>query len=650
VSAEICLLAPYEALAEVARTLAGDFAFDVVVANLEEALGHLARLEASGCHVLISRGKTAQLLRAHTHLPVIDIQISAHDALAVMADLVHSDARIAIVGHPDVVRRCESVASQLGLAAEVVPLEGDSEFDYARMEETVRSRLAGWRVDVMIGDTIPLSRFARMAERYRLISSGPESVREALVSAATLMAAIERDRAERDRVCAILDMFQKAVFSLDGEGRVTHANLTAASIFGIGRAEMIGEPIERFDPAFAVARDMLEAGEREVGRVVTTRRGEMVTYFYPMGGESGVRSLVFAFEPVEGLYSIERKVRHQENQRQRFIARHRLDQQISHEPEMTARLALLSRYARTEATILVTGESGTGKEIYAQGIHNASRRAAGPFVAINCGALPPSLLESELFGYVEGAFTGAARRGRKGLFELAHRGTLFLDEIGEIDKSLQTRLLRVIQEREVMRLGAEQPIPIDVRLVAATNQSLEDMIAEGTFRQDLYYRLNVLEFETLPLRRRRADIEPTAREMLRAAARRHGTPARDLAPDLVRVLLDYEWPGNFRQLGNVMERIAIVAGTEVVDLETAAPALKELRRKRRHIAADLDGTMDDVRRRAVRRALAEAEGSRTRAAQRLGVDRSTLTRWLKELGEDEAPPERPSPPATDDLR
>ncbi|TBW41163.1 AAA family ATPase [Siculibacillus lacustris] len=635
--ARVCLIAPYEDLSEVARSVGGDFDFDVTTANLEDALALLPRLEAEGRQVLISRGKTAQLLRQHTSLPVIDIRISAYDALAVLADLVGQPCRVAIVGHAEVMRHCKRIADQLGISAYAILFDQVEALEYERLQDVVRERLARDPIDVMIGDTIPLSRFSHLCDRFRLISSGPDSVREALESAMALLAAIDRERANRDHLCTVLDMFEKAVFSLDADGRITHANRTASSLFRKSRAEMMGMRIETVDPALVIAHDTIADGIWEVGQVVETAQGRMVSYLYPIAEDVGVRSMVLALERVERIYTIEQKIRHQEQQKSRFTAHHRLDGYVTSEPEMQARLDLLKRYARTDATVLITGESGTGKELLAQGIHNASPRVQGPFVAVNCGALPPTLLESELFGYVEGAFTGAARKGKKGLFELAHHGTLFLDEIGELDKSLQTRLLRVIQERELMRLGAEHAIPIDVRLVAATNQDLEAMVAAGSFRQDLYYRLAVLEFETLPLRERPRDIVPSALLLLRKFARLHHSVAVDLDPDLRRLLAGHDWPGNFRQLSNVIERIAIIASSAMVDLDGVAPALKELRRApRRGTASDddpLGGSMDDIRRRAVARVMQDEKGSKTRTARRLGVDRTTLNRWLKDAGE-----------------
>lgn len=635
---EICLVAPYKELAEVAREVGESFGrgFDVRLANLEEALALLPELESAGYRVLISRGKTADLLRKHTSLPVIGIEINSYDILRVLADLIGTRSRIAIVGYAGIIRDFTKMADTLGISSYAILFEQTDALGYEQLQNVVRARLARDPVDLMIGDTIPLSRFAPLCQEFRLISSGPEGVGKALESAAALLDAIDLERVNRDHLSTVLDLFEKAVFSLDQEGRVTHANRAASSVFQRTRAEMMGLPIESVDPSLAIAHDILARGAWEVGQVVETRFGRMVCYLYPIVSDGVGRGMVFAMERVERLYTVEQKVRHQEQQQSRFTAQYRLDDYITRDPEMRARLDLMKRYAATDATILITGESGTGKELLAQGIHRSSRRAHGPFVAVNCGAFPATLLESELFGYVEGAFTGASRKGKKGVFELAHKGTLFLDEIGELDKALQTRLLRVIQERELMRLGSEQPIPIDIRLVAASNRDLERVVAAGDFRQDLFYRLNVLKFETVPLRERQDDIVPSALHLLRRHAESHGSAAHDLDPALRQLLSGYDWPGNFRQLSNIMERIAIIAAKPMVDLRTAGPALADICGPSRQPAkpcgaCDLaEGSLGDIRDRIVARVLSEERGSRSRTALRLGIDRSTLGRWLKD--------------------
>ena len=341
-------------------------------------------------------------------------------------------------------------------------------------------------------------------------------------------------------------------------------------------------------------------------------------------------------EPDELLHRIERAVedkalrRENENLRAQVRARFGLPGLIATSAEMARVLDLVERVAPTDATVLIRGESGTGKEIIAKALHHAGPRASGRFVAINCGALPEPLLESEIFGHVKGAFTGAAAN-KKGLFEEAHGGTLFLDEIGEMAPGLQVKLLRVLQSGEVRPVGSTQVITVDARVVAATNRDLEPMIRRGTFREDLFYRLNVIPIALPPLRERREDIPLLAEHFLARFSQRQGRVLR-LSAGATERLLRYAWPGNVRELENAMERLAILARDETIEPGDLPP----------HIGAGLAlGTAPGL---AAEQTLAEAERAHiiqilercgwnhSRAAEALGIGRTTLWRKLKDYG------------------
>lgn len=234
---------------------------------------------------------------------------------------------------------------------------------------------------------------------------------------------------------------------------------------------------------------------------------------------------------------------------------------ITMNPHMKQVLGLAIKVARSEATVLIRGESGTGKEVMAKIIHHNSPKANGPFVKVNCAAIPDNLLESELFGYAGGAFTGARKEGKPGKFEMAQGGTIFLDEIGDMDMNMQVKLLRVIQEKEVERIGGNKTIPLDVRIVAATNQNLEELIKEGKFRQDLYYRLNVIEIRILPLRQRKEDIPILVHHLVKKISGEN----LNVTPRVMKCLNDYDWPGNVRELQNVIEHACIMRNGNIID-------------------------------------------------------------------------------------
>jgi two-component system response regulator AtoC len=292
---------------------------------------------------------------------------------------------------------------------------------------------------------------------------------------------------------------------------------------------------------------------------------------------------------------------------------------IATDPKMVRVLQLARKVAPTEATVLLVGESGTGKEIVARCIHRNSARSQGVFAAVNCAALSPTLIESELFGHERGAFTGAVAQ-HAGRFERAHGGTLFLDEIAELDGGLQAKLLRVLQERTFERVGGSRQITADVRIIAATHQDLPERVAGGEFREDLYYRLGAFPIELPPLRDRCSDIRRLARYFLERAARHLGKAGLALSPDAETVLITYSWPGNVRELENMMQRVAILCDDLIepddLPITRAGPVRPVL--------------FKDIERRAIEEALEENQGNRTKTAKQLGISLRTLQYRLKE--------------------
>ncbi len=316
------------------------------------------------------------------------------------------------------------------------------------------------------------------------------------------------------------------------------------------------------------------------------------------------------------------------------------DAPVCRDPMMRALLARAEQLARAEASVLITGESGTGKEVLARHIHNASKRARGPFVALNCAALPEALLESELFGHERGAFSGAVA-ARKGKFEQAERGTLLLDEIGEMELRLQSKLLRAIQEREVDKLGGTHPVKVDVRILAATNRDLQAEVRAGRFREDLYFRLNVVQLRIPPLRERAEDILPLAEYFCARYAAANGLAERPLAVATTARLLAHPWPGNVRELENAMHRAVLLAGGREIGLDaielgtTPAPAECDAAPPTipvgiAPIAALVGRRMEEVERELILETLGRCLGNRTRAAEILGISIRTLRNKLAE--------------------
>jgi len=333
--------------------------------------------------------------------------------------------------------------------------------------------------------------------------------------------------------------------------------------------------------------------------------------------------LVKPFDPDEIDMLIKKIVAHKELVlenillRKKLAERHQYDEIIGKGDAMQGVFDLISRVARTDSTVLITGESGTGKELIAQAIHGNSNRCYMPFIAVSCGALPDSLLESELFGYEKGAFTGA-ENSKKGRFEMANKGTLFLDEIGDISLKTQVDLLRVLQQREFIRLGSEEVIKIDVRILAATNRDLQKAIKENRFREDLYYRLNVISIHVPPLRERKEDIPLLVKAFIEKYCLELNKEVVKIAPSALKLLLGYDWPGNVRELENVIERALVIGSGKKIASEDLPFSRKEIE------PYEFPKSLKMMEKLHIERILDESDWNISLAARELGIDRQTL--------------------------
>jgi two-component system response regulator AtoC len=335
---------------------------------------------------------------------------------------------------------------------------------------------------------------------------------------------------------------------------------------------------------------------------------------------------------VQRALEAQRLVRDNLRYRQELTERYRVENLVGQSPEMVAIYKLVARVAPLDTTVLIQGETGTGKELVARAIHYASPRAGRPLVVVDCTALPETLVESELFGHERGAFTGATT-SRRGLLESADGSTCLLDEVGELSGSLQAKLLRVLQERVVRRVGSNEPIPVDVRIIAATNRDLRKRVEEGGFREDLYYRLNVVTVNVPPLRERRQDVPLLAQHFLARYAQAAGKPATGFASETLDALTAHDWPGNVRELEHAIERAVALASSPLILPDDLPPELRDTA-SRLPAAPPGRPTLEELRRWYVTTVLAEVGGNKARAAEILGIDRRTLYRMLEREGDE----------------
>lgn len=439
---------------------------------------------------------------------------------------------------------------------------------------------------------------------------------------------------------AVLDRAPQGIIIADDQGVIRYVNPAYSNLCGYSASERIGQSVFVTNPAGALARALRTGRPVENSRYKTAKTGIMiVASAYPLYFDGRLAGGVIFFQDASEVAKLSSELRRASAQAKTLSdkisglakAKATFADLIGDSKTFRRTVELAMKIAQSDSNVLLRGETGTGKELFAQAIHNASPRAERPFVAVNCAAIPETLLESEFFGYEKGAFTGAAQR-KIGAFELADTGTIFLDEIGDMSLALQAKLLRVLQNGEFWRLGGREPIRTNVRIIAATNRSLEDMISRGLFRRDLYYRLNVVEIHLPPLRNRKSDIPLLADCFLERISRKLGKARPVLSPAALEALQNYHWPGNVRELENVLERAVNLVEGQVITPEVLL--LPE--DKGDEMGGDDIVPLKEMERIMIRRALSkfgtDLRGKK-QAARALRISLTTLYSRLREMNE-----------------
>ena len=462
----------------------------------------------------------------------------------------------------------------------------------------------------------------------------------------------------KDELEAILDSSYDEISVVDAKGIIRKINKAGESFYGLESNELIGSNVYEleeqgyFSPS--AARVALEKKEPVTVTQATRSGKELIVTGNPVFDEKGnVIRVVVNSRDVSELSSLRRMLKDTErladNYRKQMLQLNTEQQAaqrdiIASSRQMVALLEMVDKVAAVDSTVLITGESGVGKGMVAQRIHKMSSRSAGPFITINCGAIPENLLESELFGYAPGAFTGARKGGKKGLIEMGSGGTVFLDEIGELPLNLQVKLLHVIQQKNVLPVGGTVSVDVDVRFVAATNRKLKNMVQEGSFREDLFYRLNVIPVEIPPLRERREDVDVLLNYYLDLFNKKYGMVKR-FSKEVKEILDRYSWPGNVREVENIVERLAVTSdGAEIKPVHLPEYVLSKVSEKNNTIyipdLCPLDDAVQEVERQLIERAF-KTFGNTYRMAEALNINQSTVVRKMKKYLS--APKRKPGP-------
>ena len=565
----IMIIAPHAKVLKIAEQAVQDNEkVQVDYALLEDAIPIALAAESKGAQVIISRGGTTRLLeRSALTIPVVDIAVSPFNILSAIHHTQCLNRKITVLGSVRIIRGVEKLGKILNVVLEVHEI-----YNRAEAQEYVRSRMQSKNpIEALIGGAVAES----LAYEYNLptffLETNREDIESSLEEAYKLLEVRRIEAQKTEQFKAILDNINHGVIAVDKAGIITTFNKAAGKITGIERSHAEGRKIKDLLPE-DTTQAVVRSGKSQLGELLQIGRTMVLSNKVPVKVGDEITGAVETLEDVTKIREYENIIRVKMAEKG-HIAHFTFGDIIGNSPQFRKIIKLAQKFAEVDSTILIEGESGTGKEVFAQAIHSASRRCKGPFVAVNCGAIPDSILESELFGYQAGAFTGAHRRGKDGLFTQAHTGTIFLDEISETSQSFQTTLLRVIQEMEVRPLGSDKVIPIDIRIIVATNRRLKQEVELGNFRSDLYYRLNILRLNIPPLRYRKKDIPHFVRHFIGQNSAKLGK-GLSISQRAMTTLKNYAWLGNIRELQNAIERLCVTCDLKI-DKELVVDTLDE---------------------------------------------------------------------------
>lgn len=572
-----------------------------------------------GVVVILGRGATARRIRQAVDLPVVDIPIPFEDMADTLIQARRYGRNIGVIGYNNLLSGLERLNPILNASIRQI-FAVDEEDTYRQIQKLKREG-----AEVIVGGLIQ-TRYARdLGLPAVLIELTDTSLSYACEEAEKLTATVKAAARKAEELKTILNTTREKYIAVDMKGNITWMNRVAKPYLPDPGIRVYDMPVAEVFPAFAAVGGVLRQGEEIIQETASINGADILYDMIPLACQNGeILGAVITFNDAGTITRGEHKIR--DKGVKGFQAAYSFKDIYGSSPQMSQCIQYARRYAHTDLTILLLGETGSGKEMFAQSMHNASSRRNGPFVAVNCAALPEGILESELFGYDEGAFTGARRSGKMGLFELAHNGTIFLDEIGEMPMSLQSRLLRVLQERKVMRLGGDRVFPVNIRIFAATNQNLIELVKQRRFREDLFYRLNVLTLKIPSLRERREDIPGLADLFLR-----EGGGKCCLTPAAEEVLSSYGWPGNARQLRHFMEKVRIICDASVISGEAVSYVIQNYEPPWEE-TGDRSAPGQEITAQRLSQAIEQAGGNKTKAAEILGIHRSTIWRYLKKFG------------------
>jgi transcriptional regulator with PAS, ATPase and Fis domain len=596
---------------------------DFIFSNTDSLSSVLNDKMTNKIKIIAARANSAKVVkRLYPHTKVIEIPITGYDVIRSFNAAKFFGKTIAIITTTADVSGLDVFSDAFNIKIlNYLATPPD------KLESVVKDALFQG-AEVIVGGALTCRVVEKLEHKSTTLLLGPESVQRTLQEIRNIEEALELEASRQGFVNKLMDNIVEGVISLDKNQNILSINSVAEGIFGIKEEDSTGMNIKDSLP-FLQNPSSIDTFESVSNGIATVNDVNIVFNKLPIKIDEKYYGDIITLHETNKVQKMENAIRNQIYAKN-HVAQYTFNDIIGNSKAIKDTIYMAKNYAKTESNILISGETGTGKELFAQSIHNESNRKSNAFVAINCGALLDNLLESELFGYVEGAFTGANKKGKAGVFEIAHGGTIFLDEISEMDYKNQASLLRVIQEKYVVRLGSHDIIPVDVRIIAATNNNLKNLVQENKFRADLYFRLNVLNLLLPPLKARKGDILTFIKLFINTSQSKF-KDKYVLHKEAVELLNNYSWPGNVRELMNITERILATSTSPIITKEFLQGIIdpeymstsKDANKSKDNYSIKEQMQIDEIV-----KALKSTKGNLSKAALLLGINRSTLWRRM----------------------
>lgn len=628
---KLTLIATYPQMSQTFIKMASDEGFKVenIFASFDEA-AKIAKKVSKKTDVILSRGGTGDYIKkAVKDTPVIIIPITPFDVIQSMRKLDKHIKEVALFNFKRKIYGIESIEKMFNVKIHEYTFTNATDIKNNVLDVVAKN------IRTLIGGAVAVPLARKYGINGIILSAGEETIYRAIYEAKHLIDVRDIERKKNMIYRSIFNSITDGIIYTDNQNNIQLINPIAKRIFNIENNFYVNQNVVTAIPNTQIPR-VFKTGIKEISQLQKINNTIISTNRIPLILNGEKIGVVCTFQDITKIQKLEQNIR-SKIQAKGFTAKYQFKDIITNNSVMNSLKTMAKFYASTKSAILIEGESGTGKELFAQSIHNASMYKRGPFVAVNCAAIPEDLLESILFGYEGGAFTGAKKNGKSGLFEIAHNGTIFLDEIGELSKPLQARLLRVLQEKEIMRVGGDRIIPIDVRIISATNQNIQKKILESKFRNDLYYRLCTFNIKIPPLRERRDDIILLLEQFLR---RKDVQLDESLKSKIYPLLKSYDWPGNVRELYNVAERLELAEKNQefhAVINENIDFILNDAVRTTKYdmvVTLDTSGglknALNNAEREIIKKLMIRHNNNQQKVAQYLQISNTSLWRKMRE--------------------